>query len=495
MKKLSLVLIAMLVLTGCSGNNDTSQVEIDVNMNTVAETNVNEPANTSEEGETNEGTETTENGDQSSEGTNEPSETDPEAEGGTSGDGDTETGTEDSSASSEGESEGDSSTEDSDETTDDSEETTSTDDEVEPEVPVDYTANITQPYDDVDYAPQVKSTSFESNPAIEVKGIFITANTAASSRIDDFVTLLNETELNALVIDVKNDDGYISFHSAAAEKYVPNANNGVQIEDMAAFMKLMKDNNIYTIARIVTFKSPQYAEAYPEKGISYVNSGKLYYADGAYWASPFDKDLWDYNVEVAKEAIDFGFNEIQFDYVRFPATGSKLDKSLDFKNPEDHSKTYAVQEFTKYAYEAISAKEAYVALDVFGWTATTVNDSGIGQHWEGMSNVSDYMCPMVYPSHYGPNIFGLAVPDANPYTTVNEAMKDAQERNANIETPAKLRPWLQAFTATWVKGYIPYRTAEIQAQIKACEDLGINDYIFWNASNRYTKGWFDEAND
>lgn len=376
-------------------------------------------------------------------------------------------------------------------TTDATETEETTEEVVEETEPVDYTANIARPYDDVDYSPQIKNTDFKTNPAINVKGVFITANTAGSARIDEFVELLNETELNALVIDVKGDDGSMLFYSKTAEVYVPEANSRVYIDDMDAFMKKMKENNIYTIARIVTFKSPQYALKYPERAITYKSSGNLYYADGAYWASPFDQELWKYNVGVAKEAIEYGFNEIQFDYVRFPATGSKLDKNLDFRNPDNNTKTFAVQEFVKYAYSELNPLEAFIALDVFGWTATTVNDSGIGQHWEGMSNVADYMCPMVYPSHYGPNIFGLPVPDANPYRTIYEAMSDSIERNSNIETPAKLRPWLQGFTAKWVEGYIPYRTAEIQAQIQACNDLGIEDYIFWNSSNNYYKGWFE----
>lgn len=487
MKKLtiiSMVILLTITMVGCNKNNNTVQEDVNINISDTLNDKENEPNNTNnEDGENNDSENTSEN-DLTNETANEGEGTEPEttdeAEEGSGSEGETsEDDGDETDPVDEGESVGEEDGEDTSETT-------------EPEV-IDYTVNIAQPYEDVDYSPQTKITDFESNPAIEVKGIFITANTAASSRIDEYVTLLNETELNALVIDVKNDDGYISFESAAAEKYVPNANNGVQIKDMEAFMKLMKDNNIYTIARIVTFKSPQYAKAYPEKAISYTGSGEVYYADSAYWASPFDQELWNYNVAVAKEAVEHGFNEVQFDYVRFPATKSSVERNLDFKNPDNHSKTYAVQEFTKYAYSEINALEAYVALDVFGWTATTINDSGIGQHWEGMSNVSDYMCPMVYPSHYGPGIFGLAVPDANPYTTIYESMSDAQERNSNIETPAALRPWLQAFTAKWVDGYIPYRTAEIKAQIKACEDLGINDYIFWNAGNYYNKAWFDEA--
>ncbi|MBN2795449.1 MAG: putative glycoside hydrolase [Clostridia bacterium] len=491
MRKIALISIVLLVVLstfGC-GNNASKQVEVNIEINesqssgsNLEENNLNQGID--EEVQEDEKVSNETNGDASEEKT------------------DSESGSESSeSAGGNDDSTGDTSepSESTEVTSEDSSEPSETSDESSGEVaeevveePIDYTAKISKPYDDLDYSPQVKLTEFANNPAIHVKGVFITANTAASSRIHDFVELLNNTELNALVIDVKNDNGTILFHSQAAEKYVPEANSGAQIKDMEAFMQLMKENNIYTIARIVTFKSPKYAKKYPERAISYLGSGEVYYADGAYWASPFDQELWQYNVEIAKEAVAYGFNEIQFDYVRFPATGSNLDKSLDFKNPNNNSKSFAVQEFVKYAREEINAMDAFVALDVFGWTATTVNDSGIGQHWEGMSNVSDYMCPMVYPSHYGENIFGLKVPDAHPYTTVFEAMSDAQERNANIETPAKLRPWLQAFTATWVDGHIAYRRDEIQAQIQACEDLGIEDYIFWNAGNNYNEGWFDK---
>lgn len=485
---LSIILLVAFSVIAC-GNNQPGEVEVTLNE---PQTDINENID-SEETDQNMNEEVDdetvpdeENGNASEEETSSESGSDPsESAGGDDTSEDTSGSSDDTEGTSEDSGTPSETTDESDGQVDDSEEATQV------EEAVDYTANISNPYDDLDYTPQDKTTDFENNPAINVKGVFITANTAASSRINDFVDLLNNTELNALVIDVKNDNGTILFHSEAAEKYVPEANSGAQIKDMEAFMQLIKENNIYTIARIVTFKSPKYAKKYPEKAISYISSGEVYYADGAYWASPFDQDLWAYNVEVAKEAIAYGFNEIQFDYVRFPATGSRLDKNLDFKNPNDNSKSFAIQEFVKYARNEINALDAFVALDVFGWTATTINDSGIGQHWEAMSNVSDYMCPMVYPSHYGSNIFGLSVPDAHPYTTVLEAMKDAQERNANIETPAALRPWLQAFTATWVDGHIAYRRDEIQAQIQACEDLGINDYIFWNAGNNYYEGWFD----
>lgn len=470
MKKIAIIMVLALLLTACGNNNSEviNNVEADLTgINT--ETTETETSDQTE-------TETTENTE--TESTEASTEEETEAS--------TEESVEEETESTEEE------TETSETSTEEETEGTETEVSEEEAEPVDYTANIAKPYDDVDYAPFEKVESYPSNPAINVKGVYITANSAANSKLDEIIELINTTELNAVVIDVKNDSGYTLFYSEAAEEYVPDANKYVQIDDMEAFMKKLKDNNIYTIARIVTFKSPLYAVKYPDRAITYKGSDKVYYADGAYWASPFDENLWKYNVAIAKEAVEHGFNEIQFDYVRFPAVKSSVKKNLDFRNPDGHSWTYAIQNFVKYANSEIAPMEAYIALDVFGWTATTINDSGIGQHWEGMSNVADYMCPMVYPSHYGPNIFGLPVPDAAPYKTVYNAMEDSIERNANIETPARLRPWLQAFTAKWVAGYIPYGTTEIRAQIQACEDLGIEDYIFWNPSNYYNVNWFEQ---
>jgi len=354
---------------------------------------------------------------------------------------------------------------------------------------------IAKPYSDVDYSPYDKTTGFKSNPPVKAKALFITGHSATNSKLDELVKAIKETELNALVIDVKDDNGTLLFHSETAESILPSANDRVHIkDDIEGFVKRLRDEDIYLIARVVTFKSPKYAKAYPERSITYKGSSKVFSnRDGAAWASPYDRQLWDYNLGIAKEAAALGFNEIQFDYVRFPATGSKLDKSLDFRNDLGESKPLAIQSFLKYAREDLNAMEAYVAADVFGWAATSQGDVGIGQHWEALTNVVDYICPMVYPSHYGPGNFGLAVPDANPYATINYSTKDALMRNANVETPALIRPWIQDFTATWVKGHISYGTAEVKAQIKALKDNGVEEYLIWNAANRYHLGAYEKV--
>lgn len=211
--------------------------------------------------------------------------------------------------------------------------------------------------------------------------------------------------------------------------------------------------------------------------------------DGLIWVSAYDRQLWEYNIEVSKEAAKVGFNEIQFDYVRFPASnGGKLDKFLDYRNELEESKPVAVQRYLKYAKENLSPLKVYISADIYGLVGSVADDMGIGQYWEAVSNMVDYVSPMMYPSHYGKGVYGLSVPDAFPYETINIGTKDAVARNNNLETPAIIRPWIQDFTATWVKGHIRYGANELKAQIKALEDNGVKEYLLWNAGNKYSEG-------
>lgn len=349
---------------------------------------------------------------------------------------------------------------------------------------------IQSPYAGASYEAFHRPYEYPENPRVKVKGVYVTGHSAAGARLEQLIELADTTEINAFVIDVLDDNGHLLFKSEKAETFVPGVNDKVYIKDMEAFMKRLKDKNIYLIARIVTFKSPKFAKAHPERAITVRATGLPYVGnDKILWVSPHDRMLWDYNVTVAEEAARYGFDEIQFDYVRFPASnGGKLDASLDYRNPDGETKTAAIQKFLVYAHERLSPLGVYTAADVFGWAASSLNDVGIGQHWEAISNVVDYLCPMMYPSHYGPGNYGYAVPDAHPYGVIDKGIKDSIERNQNIETPGTLRPWIQDFTATWVKGYIRYGEAEVRAQIEALKANGVDEYLLWNAGNRYTAG-------
>ena len=343
---------------------------------------------------------------------------------------------------------------------------------------------IVKKYKGVDYNFEMPTKNYESNSRVKAKGIYLTINTAISDKkINQLIEMAKKTEINTFVIDVKNDSETFLYESEVAKKYLDNPK--YSSKDFKKIMEKLKENDIYTIARIVTFKSPKYAISNPKKAITYKGTNTVY-KDGVYWASAFDRELWDYNIELALEAADYGFNEIQFDYVRFPALSSSKRNRLDLKNEKDESRTAAIQKFLQKAYKEISKKEVYVAADIFGWTASSLGDEGIGQHWEGLVSVIDYSCPMIYPSHYGPYNFGLKVPDAKPYQTVYRSTQDAIDKNKNVKNPATLRPWIQDFTARWVKGYIYYGPKEVRAQIDALKDLGVDEYILWSPSNRYT---------
>ena len=254
-------------------------------------------------------------------------------------------------------------------------------------------------------------------------------------------------------------------------------------------IKKLKDNGIYAIARIVSFKDTIYAKENPDKIIVYKDGGKAFTnSDGLVWVSAYDKNLWEYNVTVAKEAAKAGFNEIQFDYVRFPASnGGKLDKVLNYRNTDNLTKAEAIQKYLHYAKEELEPYQVYVSADIYGQVGSSSDDMALGQFWEAVSSEVDYVSPMMYPSHYGKGVYGLAVPDANPYKTIYSSTKDSINRNNNIDSPAIIRPWIQAFTATWVKGHINYGPNEIKDQVKAMKDLGVDEYILWSPTNRYEK--------
>lgn len=349
---------------------------------------------------------------------------------------------------------------------------------------------IVSPEPDCDYDYYRSIPDYAGNPRVKAKGIYLSISTATGPSFGDLLDLLDQTELNAMVIDIKDDSEALLFESDAAAKYNPDANVHARLKKSEARQLVQKarERGVYLIARIVTFKSPIYSEAHQDGVITYSGTSTPFTEDGVLlWTSPMDRGLWEYNVGLAEEAADLGFHEIQFDYVRFPTV--PLSQEFYYKDLGDHSKTYAIQSFLKFAGERLKAKKVYVAADVFGWAATAVDDVDIGQHWEAITNVVDYICPMVYPSHYGHWNFGIEFPDTMPYETVSASVQDCLDRNANVSSPAIIRPWIQHFTASYIAyqglQYIPYGRAEIKAQIQALQDKGIDEYLLWNPVNDY----------
>lgn len=339
----------------------------------------------------------------------------------------------------------------------------------------------------LDFEPQKKAADYPGNPRVKVKGVYITIYTAGlTKKFDRIIEMMKRNGLNAMVIDVKDDAGKALFTLQSAEKYAPDANKHRTVRDIAKLIAKCKANNIYLIARIVSFKDPIYTADNPDKTIIFKDTQKPFTnSDGLVWASAYDRNLWDYNLAVAKECATLGFNEIQFDYVRFPAYHD-YDK-LDLRNPGTESKAEAIQKFLKKAYAELTPYKVYISADVFGLVATVEDDLQIGQYWEAVSNVTDYICPMMYPSHYANGSYKIAIPDANPYKTMYYSGLDCAKRNANIKTPAIIRPWIQDFTAAWVRGHISYKEKQIRDQLRGLKENGIEEFLLWNAANRYTE--------
>jgi len=349
----------------------------------------------------------------------------------------------------------------------------------------------TASYQGVDYLDQDSPDWELMKKRVKVKGIYMTGNTVAyKERFDKLIDLVKTTEINAVVIDVKDDTGLMTYSSSLPDVAFTGANRNVRIKDINAIMKLLRDNNIYAIARIVTFKDRTAGDKYANLAVKNISGGIWRDRHGMSWLNPYNRDSWDYIVDIAEEAAAIGFDEIQFDYVRFPTDGNV--KIIDYgSSAKGKTKAEAIAEFLSYGRERLSQKGVVVSADVFGLVTTTKDDMNIGQHLESIAGSVDVICPMVYPSHYGKGSYGVAEPDFEPYKIVNRSVMVAQQRiNAlnGAEPKTVLRPWLQDFTASYLPRYKKYGPAEVRAQIDATYDAGAEEWLLWNAGNKFTSG-------
>ncbi len=319
---------------------------------------------------------------------------------------------------------------------------------------------------------------------IKVKGIYVTGPVAGIDKMEELITLVEETELNAMVIDIKNDTGVVTYkmHTPVVEEI--GAAVGY-ISDIETLIQRLKEKDIYLIARIVAFKDPYLAEQKPELSL-YTQTGEVFRdRNGEAWVNPYQKEVWDYLMEIGTEVAAVGFDEIQFDYIRFTTDTKAAD--IDYgEEALQKSKEEVITEFTKYAYDTLSPLGVAVSADVFGTIIDNQVDAAIvGQNYEDMASNLDAICPMVYPSHYQNGAYGIPVPDKAPYDTVYKAMSASKEKLASQET--QVRVWLQDFTASWLPEYASYGETEIRAQIQAVYDAGYEEWILWNARMNYTK--------
>lgn len=333
-------------------------------------------------------------------------------------------------------------------------------------------------------------------PEDGVKGIYLTGHSAGGARLADLTKLLNDTELNAMVIDVKDDFGDMTFDLKSDNPLIKE-NTQNYVSDPAQMMKHMEEHQIYPIARVVVFKDTRLAEARPELSFTHEDGSVWKNGRGESFVNPFSQEVWEYNVEIAKQAAKMGFKEIQFDYVRFPegfetrsdelkyTYGGYQEKGLD----DIQQRVEAVTDFVKYAKKELEPYGVDVSVDIFGYSATVPEAPGIGQNFSKISENVDVISSMIYPSHWG-SYFGIAKPDLEPYKLVSEYMKVENDVLGKLDTPPQSRPWLQDFTASYLGAgnYREYGRAEIEAQIRALKEAGVNEFLLWDAGNTYTRG-------
>lgn len=348
-----------------------------------------------------------------------------------------------------------------------------------------------------DLSKQMKRFVFDSGRHFEypdaVRGIYVTGNSAGGSRFHELVELVESTDLNAMVIDIKEDHGYLTFVPDEDFPFADISRN--MISDPEGMMELLEEKQIYPIARIVVFKDSVLAEKRPD--LSFTENGKVWVNNrGEAFVNPFEKEVWEYNVEIAKMAAELGFQEIQFDYVRFPEGFERRDDILsyslgDYEELEmDNVKkrVEAVTDFVAYAREELSQYDVDVSVDIFGYAATLEETPGIGQNFSRIAENVDIISSMIYPSHWT-SYFGIEKPDLEPYRLVTEYAKVENVVLGRLENPPVSRPWLQDFEAPWLYNGPPkqYGKKEVEAQISALYENGINEFLLWNAGNVYTE--------
>ncbi len=328
----------------------------------------------------------------------------------------------------------------------------------------------------------------ESRVPVKGKGIYVTSAIAGSGLMDELITLADTTEINTMVIDIKDDLGKITYKmdSALAKEIASTTNT---IKDMEGFVKKLKSHNIYLIARIVAFKDPYLADQ--RKDLAIKNKDGSIYLDnnGEGWVNPYNHKVWEYLIEVASQAAAVGFDEIQFDYIRF-STGNGIANADFGKAAKDKTKEEVIIEFTKYAYENLKPLGVYVSADVYGTIISSSIDAGlVGQNFVEMAKYLDYICPMIYPSHFGEGNYGIEYPDLEPKNIIRKALTASKEKLEELpedEHRAIVRPWLQDFTATWIEHHMRYGGDELREQIEGVYGAGYDEWLLWNSGCNYS---------
>jgi len=286
-------------------------------------------------------------------------------------------------------------------------------------------------------------------------------------------------QINALVIDLKGDRGLIPYRTAVPLAQRSGARSLTTIRDLALLASELHRAGIYAIARIVVFKDNLLAEARPDLAVKRSDGSLFRDREGLAWVDPFQAEVRNYNIEIAVEAAQAGFDEIQFDYVRFPDVSQKLRFA---QAPTEEMRVQAIDRFLAEARDRLVPYNVFLGVDIFGYVCWNTNDTGIGQQLEQIVKIVDYLSPMVYPSGYKYGIPGCQEPISHPYEIVHDTLENARRR-ANV-SPKRFRPWLQAFR-DYAFDHRAFGPSQVAEQIRAAEEFGTDGWMLWNPRNRY----------
>ena len=342
----------------------------------------------------------------------------------------------------------------------------------------------------LDYYPVIKPSFEDNQMPSNVYSLYLNGTKAVISKVDDYIEYAKTTKINAFVVDIK-DSGVTGYASPVMKEVSPTSYKNAQnsLEDYQAAIKKIKDAGFYVIGRITTFKDTYFITDHKEYAISNKNGTPMYHQK-SYWPSAYNREVWEYNVSLAKEAVELmGFNEIQFDYVRFPDGLRTKEKNnqVDYKNKYGETKSQVIQRFLMYATNELHKLNVYVSCDVFGessWGYVT----SYGQYWPAMSNVVDVISAMPYTDHFGNNYGGHASPWEYPYDTMKTWGKTAIARQKEISSPAIARTWITAYNTPYWGAYVTYNGEKLSDQIEALYDVGLNGgYMTWNSQSSLSR--------
>jgi len=323
-------------------------------------------------------------------------------------------------------------------------------------------------------------------PAPPVKALYVNAWAFGSSKLSHLVRLADSTEINAFVVDVKDDTGCLLYASEVQVARDVGATRCVRARDARARLDTLRAHAIYAIARIVVAKDPLLAEHRPQWSVKHRDGGPWRDRIGSAWVDAYNDSVWIYAAQLAEEAVRLGFDEVQFDYVRFPDEPREMMATAIFpsRRPGETQRA-AVRASVAMLVQRLEPLGVPVTFDIFGLTASATGDLGIGQVWEDFITVADVVLPMVYPSHYYRGSYGYERPNANPYAIVKNALGEALARSRPHAKSATIRPFLQAFTlGRRLPRYTPH---EIREQVRAAEELGITSWVLWNPRSVYQR--------